>query len=230
MADDQDGQDAARASVQDAGGGEPGGSVPSVVWLEIGEAAKRLGLSIEATRKRVRRRSLEAHKRDGRWYVVLPVQAGGPGRGQAMGRTAAQDAPPAAGQDAARTAGRDVPDGGQDAAIAVALAQLRTRVEEMERGRVQLVATIEDQRRRLDVAERERAELRQLLAAAISAVPQLAAGASAETTAAAPSTAPENGSADRSASPPSGAARTGSQPPNRGTPAPWWRRWWPSWT
>jgi hypothetical protein len=42
--------------------------------VPLREAAERLGTSVDAIRKRIRRGSLEAHKDDsGRWYVVLPV-------------------------------------------------------------------------------------------------------------------------------------------------------------
>jgi len=43
--------------------------------LPIAAAAGRLGLSVEAVRKRARRGSLRAYKRDGQWWVVLPIQA-----------------------------------------------------------------------------------------------------------------------------------------------------------
>jgi hypothetical protein len=39
--------------------------------IPIGEAAGRLGLNVDAVRKRIRRGTLPAYKRDDRWYVVL---------------------------------------------------------------------------------------------------------------------------------------------------------------
>jgi hypothetical protein len=42
--------------------------------LDISEAARRLGITPDAVRKRISRGTLEAHKRDGRWFVVLDVQ------------------------------------------------------------------------------------------------------------------------------------------------------------
>lgn len=42
--------------------------------LDIADAAARLGLSIDAVRKRVQRGTLQAEKVENRWYVVLPVQ------------------------------------------------------------------------------------------------------------------------------------------------------------
>lgn len=41
--------------------------------LDIAGAAARLGLTPEAVRKRIKRGALQAEKRDGRWYVVLPT-------------------------------------------------------------------------------------------------------------------------------------------------------------
>jgi hypothetical protein len=42
--------------------------------LDISEAARRLGITPDAVRKRISRGGLEAHKRDGRWFVVLDIQ------------------------------------------------------------------------------------------------------------------------------------------------------------
>jgi len=39
--------------------------------LPIGEAAQRLGLNVDAVRKRIKRGTLNAYKEDERWYVVL---------------------------------------------------------------------------------------------------------------------------------------------------------------
>ncbi|GAC1395203.1 MAG: hypothetical protein NVSMB65_14210 [Chloroflexota bacterium] len=51
--------------------GQAGQGVP------IGEAAERLGLNVDAVRKRIKRGTLPAYKEGERWYVVLP--AGQPG-------------------------------------------------------------------------------------------------------------------------------------------------------
>jgi hypothetical protein len=40
--------------------------------VPIADAAAALGVSVDAVRKRIRRRSLRAYKRDGHWLVVLP--------------------------------------------------------------------------------------------------------------------------------------------------------------
>lgn len=41
--------------------------------VPIGEAAAQLGITTDAVRKRIRRRSLRAYKAGGQWYVVLPA-------------------------------------------------------------------------------------------------------------------------------------------------------------
>ena len=46
----------------------------SINGVDIAEAAKIFGISIEATRKRVQRGYLKGYKVDGRWYVVLDLQ------------------------------------------------------------------------------------------------------------------------------------------------------------
>lgn len=42
--------------------------------VSVGEAARRLGLSPDAVRGRIRRGTLEAEKRDGAWYVTMPAE------------------------------------------------------------------------------------------------------------------------------------------------------------
>jgi hypothetical protein len=42
------------------------------VWTPLDAAAGRLGISPDATRKRIERGSLTGEKRSGRWYVQLP--------------------------------------------------------------------------------------------------------------------------------------------------------------
>jgi excisionase family DNA binding protein len=60
--------DAGRPAVQE----EPGG-------MPVGEAARALGISVPAVRKRIRRGTLRAYKVDGEWRVIVqpPGQAGG---------------------------------------------------------------------------------------------------------------------------------------------------------
>jgi hypothetical protein len=67
--------------------------------VPIQEAAQRLGITVEAVRKRARRGSLIAHKADGLWYIILPDELADmpePGRdtGRATGRDG-HDAPKA---------------------------------------------------------------------------------------------------------------------------------------
>lgn len=55
--------------------------------MSIAEAARLLGASPEAVRKRVRRGTLEAYKLDGEWRVVLSHRSeSGGDNGQAVGR------------------------------------------------------------------------------------------------------------------------------------------------
>jgi transposase len=56
--------------------------------VPISEAAVRLGMSENAVRKRIRRKSLPAYKVDDRWYVVLDGLASD----QATARSVGQDA------------------------------------------------------------------------------------------------------------------------------------------
>src|SRR4051794_3552275 len=61
--------------------------------VPIQEAAQRLGITVEAVRKRARRGSLTAHKADGLWYIILPDEpADMPEPGRATGRDG-HDAP-----------------------------------------------------------------------------------------------------------------------------------------
>jgi hypothetical protein len=60
--------------------------------VAVSRAAVLLAISPEAVRKRIRRSSLQAYKRDGVWAVVLPAaQDGGTSRGQDAARDAVQD-------------------------------------------------------------------------------------------------------------------------------------------
>ena len=65
--------------------------------VDVGQAARALGISVPAVRKRIRRGSLRAYKVDGVWRVVLPaggVAGGEPERdvGSLSGEPAGQDA------------------------------------------------------------------------------------------------------------------------------------------
>jgi transposase len=60
--------------------------------VPISEAAVRLGVSENAVRKRIRRKSLPAYKVDDRWYVVLDDLASYQATDQATARSVGQDA------------------------------------------------------------------------------------------------------------------------------------------
>jgi hypothetical protein len=46
----------------------------SINGIDITSAAEKLGISVEAARKRVQRGSLQGYKVDGRWYIILDKQ------------------------------------------------------------------------------------------------------------------------------------------------------------
>lgn len=102
--------------------------------VPIGDAAAALGITTAALRKRIRRGTVQAHKRGERWEVVLPVGDG---------------TPLDAGQDAGQDAGLDV------AALMRRMAWLEARVEAGETERAEL-------RRMLFVEQQTVAALRQL--------------------------------------------------------------------
>jgi hypothetical protein len=86
---------------------------PLDTGLTVREAASRLGISVPAVHKRIRRRSLQARKVAGVWYVVLPADL-----------------------DASRTTGNGR--AGQDASMDAVIVELRERLTEY-RERVQFL-------------------------------------------------------------------------------------------
>ncbi|MGQ9676740.1 MAG: helix-turn-helix domain-containing protein [Chloroflexota bacterium] len=52
--------------------------MPSEEGVPIAEAARLLGLSTEAVRKRIARHSLRGYKRGRQWYVLLDAELSGP--------------------------------------------------------------------------------------------------------------------------------------------------------
>ena len=109
--------------------------------VPIGVAAARLGLSVDAVRKRIRRRSIRAYKAGGHWYVVLPAS-----------RMRDQDTTSPIIQDAH-------PDNDLDAGRTELVDQLRGEVAWLREEAVRL-------HRRLEESETAQSELRRLLAQA----------------------------------------------------------------
>lgn len=71
------------------------GHRPDIV--DVAEAARRLNVSHDAIRSRLRRGTLEGEKRGGTWYVTLPADAdGAPGQASGQDTTPATDATGAA--------------------------------------------------------------------------------------------------------------------------------------
>jgi len=122
--------------------------------LDIPEAATRLGLSVDAIRKRIQRGSLHAEKLDGRWFVVLPVQ-GGPRHGLDIDQDTSRTGP-----DANGTAGPAVRDATGQAIAALAEAFTKALDAERERSSVaeQAAAMWQERARNLE------AELQHVLA------------------------------------------------------------------
>lgn len=112
--------------------------------VPIQEAAVRLGLSIEAVRKRARRGSLTATKIDGHWFIALPDD--GPD---------VLDGTPHAARDGTSPRPAALPANNADV--------LQARVAEIEAHNRTLLAQIAIKDRQLEQAEVERAELRRLL-------------------------------------------------------------------
>ena len=153
--------------------------------VPLAEAAARLGLSVEATRKRAQRGTLPAYKLEEHWYVLL-------GEGGQEPAHSSRTPPPTV-PDNGQDGGQDtVPDSGQDAieadyragapavvvspAVSAQLAAIRDewlqplvdRIAELERERGRLEAerdadaqAMEELRRRAEAAERECEEIRQ---------------------------------------------------------------------
>ncbi|MDP9375834.1 MAG: hypothetical protein M3Q65_25965 [Chloroflexota bacterium] len=92
------------------------------IGIPLAEAAARLGLSIEATRKRAQRGSLSGYKFAGAWYVILPAAQDGQ---DATARTASTP-----GQDTVQPTSLD---NGQDSGLDAIEARFRVTPAEIER-------------------------------------------------------------------------------------------------
>ena len=106
--------------------------------LPLIEAAGRLGLSENALRIRIRRGLVAAHKRDGRWYVIVPDQV-----------------------DQSADESRDQSDSGDDRST-TSQATSQDRTDELiaaQRNEIEFLREQLDQRSRELAAERERADI-----------------------------------------------------------------------
>ncbi len=190
--------DAGRPTGLDAGQDAPEDGV------SVGEAARVLGISTAAVRKRIRRGTLPAMKVGEQWYVaregLAAVQAAerdaapdaAPDAGHPVGQAAAPDAPDVRAVDAAYDAGRAAGlDAGRDGEI--------RRLEET-------VAVLKEE---LDVRRREAERLHTLLMQA----QQLALPP--------PAASPEIHSAGRAGQQDAGAAQGPAAQERR----PWWKFW-----
>ena len=105
--------------------------------IPIGDAAAILGLTVDAVRKRIKRGTLRAYKKDERWYVVLPgVLPGVLPAVQSAGQPSVQPVPTRLTGSPVQPANQDEPIEAAyrvagEAAAEVALVPLATMVEEL---------------------------------------------------------------------------------------------------
>ena len=183
--------------------------------VELRDAARRLGLSLGAIRKRLQRKTLSGHiAPNGRWYVYLPIEDGGVGRPKTgIGRdrtdeTTAPSAPPAAfAQEHDR---QDQPATElYERLLAAREAEIGRLVDQLEEKDQQLRRR-DDELRRAQEAEGEQ---RRIIAGLMARLPELAA----------PTPRPDApGDAPTGAPSPVVAAGPGRERRER---RPWWRPW-----
>ncbi len=166
-------------------------------WTDLAAAAARLGISPDATRKRLERGTLRGEKRAGRWLVWLPDLDAQPDTPDAAGRQS----------DARTDATPDAVSGQPDAAWTPPDAMASTTRELLDQLKQENAYLRDqlDQRSRELAAERERFDV--LHREALARIPALGAGRDA------PSAAP--------------AVHHATEPTNATAEAlPWWTSWW----
>ena len=190
-------------------------------WLPLADAARALGISIDATRRRVKRGALVGEKREtpqgGAWWVLVPPC--GPPPGAQPG-----DAPPAAWRHLAQDgAGSEAHPDGDAGAWAHLVHELSAR---LDRTQAELLATASAaalwQGRAEILAhqlEQTRAELRALQAPQDAPESPVAPHLGAEPG------EPTSEPSDPPAEPPPPLAPDPLSPKPDGR-TPWWRRWW----
>jgi hypothetical protein len=97
--------------------------VPELQEVPLAEAAKRLGLSPDALRKRLARGTMQGFKRDEQWYMLLPTEP--TGHVQDNGRSRPEDDRSAPDTDLLVETLRDQ--------VAFLRKELETRTEELHR-------------------------------------------------------------------------------------------------
>jgi len=131
-------------------------------WTDLSAAAARLGISPDATRKRLERGTLRGEKRSGRWYVWLPGLDRQPDTPDAAWTPAdAMPSDTAGQQDATRTPADAAPDAARELIDHLKAENGYLRDQLDQRGR-ELAA----ERERFDVLHRE----------ALGRIPALGAG------------------------------------------------------
>ncbi len=167
-------------------------------WTDLAAAAARLGISPDATRKRLERGTLRGEKRAGRWLVWLPNLDGQPDTPDAPGRQS----------DTSTDATPDAVSGQPDAAWTPPDAMAPTTrelIDQLKEENAYLRDQL-DQRSRELAAERERFDV--LHREALARIPALVAGQDAPVAAREPQreAEPEDTASD--------------------APASWWTSWW----
>ncbi len=168
-----------------------------VGWTDLAAAAARLGISPDATRKRLERGTLRGEKRAGRWLVWLPVQVGQPDTPDAPGRQS----------DVSVDATPDALSGQPDAAWTPPDAMASTTrelIDQLKEENAYLRDQLAERSREL-AAERERFDV--LHREALARIPALGAGQEAP-----------------QASPPPRHATEAVEPVGDAS-LPWWRFW-----
>jgi len=147
-----------------------GGISGGTMRYSVPEAARHLGISERAIRKRIEKGSLEAEMVAGHWVVTLAAPVGG---------------------TTAATGGTDGIGGGTD--VAHEIAHLQAMLTEVRGERDRQQATIVALTAAIERGDRERTELRQLLAHSVASLPErTATPPPAPVDAPAPAHAPEH--------------------------------------
>ncbi len=139
---------------------------PDASWTDLAAAAARLGISPDATRKRLERGTLRGEKRAGRWLVWLPDLDGQPDTPDATGRQS----------DPSTDATSDAVSGQPDAVWTPPDAMASTTrelIDQLKQENAYLRDQL-DQRSRELAAERERFDV--LHREALARIPALGAG------------------------------------------------------
>ncbi len=148
--------------------GQPDSPTDGLLSVGISEAAKRLGISVEGVRKRIKRGQLRAYKQDGEtWRIVLPsdlgplsAQPSGPMSGLTPLPSRVGPSGPTSGQTSSDLSTQpSAPDGVSPDQLTAALRLAETLAGQLAGERERSAMLIAEERERVAELERERAEL-----------------------------------------------------------------------